>query len=719
MTFMKLPAFYLFVIGFLLSAISVQAQYNLEAELRSEADVLVRTCSDVIVFTISPAALEDIILDVDLSGTAERGVDYTTTLGSEIIFLKGETEQSFSIIPLAGGSPGIPESIVISVNDTQLNSPLRYQIQLLQEASIKINYPSERLLACRDIPINISVSGPTNNYIWSPEELVSNTTGAETNLLPTEDGWFYVEGKIGSCTYRDSIFVELIDPVVNLFTTDPTQYCEQGSIKLNADTNFPDYFSWNHPDVMDDESSHTPTATITSSTLFIGTLTFYNCSISDSLYIRVDSIPDFGLMAAPSTEPGCTKYCKGDVIKITDAKLVIEENYPDITYKWDYDPSIINGIDTLRSILVTLEENTTYYRTSINGACEIRESIDIEVIDTELNIIPRDTTVCYEKTVQVRAFPQDDLTDIKWTPEDGLSCTDCLEPLITARETTTYTVEATKENCCPVKETITVNVNIPPIPIDPITICLGESAQIIVNAEGLMLHSPRWVSNTNTLSCTDCFNPIASPDVATTYVLEAYDEEGCLNRGMVRVGFYQDVPANIEVKPSLVVGIGSSVDVNLITEDDIDKSSIVWRYNGSTIGTNSLSARTAILNEDTENIISVTFINSFGCEQEIFVVITGEKPQIQLPNAFSPDLDDNKFFRPLFKQSPVPKDLIKEFIITNRFGKVVYSNQLEDGWDGSINGGEKAPADLYLYRVTVILPDGSEFRGKGDVTLIR
>ncbi len=51
------------------------------------------------------------------------------------------------------------------------------------------------------------------------------------------------------------------------------------------------------------------------------------------------------------------------------------------------------------------------------------------------------------------------LSSIAWSPQAGLSCTDCLSPIASSTETTLYTVTATDTNGCSVTTSVTVFVN--------------------------------------------------------------------------------------------------------------------------------------------------------------------------------------------------------------------------------------------------------------------
>ena len=50
------------------------------------------------------------------------------------------------------------------------------------------------------------------------------------------------------------------------------------------------------------------------------------------------------------------------------------------------------------------------------------------------------------------------LTKISWTPAEGLSCTDCLNPVLTATKNTVYRLEVEDENGCIAVFEIRVNI---------------------------------------------------------------------------------------------------------------------------------------------------------------------------------------------------------------------------------------------------------------------
>jgi gliding motility-associated-like protein len=113
--------------------------------------------------------------------------------------------------------------------------------------------------------------------------------------------------------------------------------------------------------------------------------------------------------------------------------------------------------------------------------------------------------------------------------------------------------------------------------------------------------------------------------------------------------------------------------------------------------------------------ITVQWLNSQGCFEMASTTVGLEEPDIEFPNAFTPNGDgENERFRPRV----VGPANLDELLVFNRWGQVVYQGNDPDGWDGRFKG-EPAPPEVYVYLATFRFPNGDEIEYKGDVTLIR
>lgn len=129
------------------------------------------------------------------------------------------------------------------------------------------------------------------------------------------------------------------------------------------------------------------------------------------------------------------------------------------------------------------------------------------------------------------------------------------------------------------------------------------------------------------------------------------------------------------------------------------------------------------LNITIEGVYSFVLIDINGCEHTGEIMIRIRKDEsIFVPNAFTPNNDGvNDVFKPSFESGGIT---VRQFAIFNRWGDMVYSEggdiRLDAlyGWDGRFGSTLADPA-VYVYRIHLQLPDGSEQIMTGDVTLIR
>lgn len=135
-------------------------------------------------------------------------------------------------------------------------------------------------------------------------------------------------------------------------------------------------------------------------------------------------------------------------------------------------------------------------------------------------------------------------------------------------------------------------------------ICVGQSA--FLHASSLTPSvTYTWLPPTNgTLSCTNCFNPIATPAVTTTYYAKAANALGCGTIDSVVVIVVQ--PATLNVSPlDDSVCLGQSIQLNATGE-----SVYTW---SPAAGLNNPAIGNPIATPDTTTIYQVTGSDSLFC----------------------------------------------------------------------------------------------------------
>ncbi|NRA50414.1 MAG: T9SS type A sorting domain-containing protein, partial [Phaeodactylibacter sp.] len=116
---------------------------------------------------------------------------------------------------------------------------------------------------------------------------------------------------------------------------------------------------------------------------------------------------------------------------------------------------------------------------------------------------------------------------ISWVPGDGLSCTDCANPVAEPGETTTYQVTITNAQGCVGIDFVTIYVDEVPggvIPEEPLVFCPGSPFSLCLPEENQYL----WISPIGFIQTGNCLKfPYTSPSIAGQYTLRVELPNGC------------------------------------------------------------------------------------------------------------------------------------------------------------------------------------------------
>lgn len=127
------------------------------------------------------------------------------------------------------------------------------------------------------------------------------------------------------------------------------------------------------------------------------------------------------------------------------------------SYLWSPDTSIDNI--NVSNPIVSPQTNTRYsVRVSNPTTCFDTASIFVEVIQPPNSFILLDSTLIIGESYQLNANAGNGYS-YSWTPPEGLSCTDCPNPIATPLQTTTYyLVVSDKFGCFTVRDTVEIKV---------------------------------------------------------------------------------------------------------------------------------------------------------------------------------------------------------------------------------------------------------------------
>ena len=510
----------------------------------------------------------------------------------------------------------------------------------------------------------------------------------------------------GACVQEYQFAINVTEASFDLKSEDSIQICKGDSTLVRYSfTPSTSSVIWTPQDstfkVVNDSTFY---AKPTVSTIYTGTLTVGDCVYTQSVYIRVDSIPEIPI----NTFWPKPFYCQGEVL-VLSSPTYDKIRYPDITFDWGQALGGQDPLDQLNLTVIT-QDTFLYIRKTTNGACYQEDSIEINVKVPVVQFTLTDTLVCANEPVPVVIIT--DMEEVEWTPEEGVSCTDCKSVILTTPVTQTFTV-AGKSDGCPAGGFVTVNIKQPVIglTLNDTTICPNEPVEVSVTTPATNLN---W-SPQGGVSCLDCTTTTITTDVATTYTISGI-QDGCPAYGGLVISLSPPINFALTVTPADNVAIGNPVTVAVV--DPIPGASYQWKINGRDLGIHEDTYEIVV--ESDNDIIEAILISGQGgnfCTGNGSIKVVGVTPYIDIPNAFTPNGDaQNDVFKAV-----VPDGVnVLEITIVNRWGQKVFSElNSNNGWDGRFNEKE-SPSDTYVFVIKYQLNQGGIVESRrGEVTLFR
>lgn len=377
-------------------------------------------------------------------------------------------------------------------------------------------------LICQNYSVQLAetINAQSTLYSWTPAAGLDDPTRSGPVATPevTTTYTLIATSENGACSDTAQITITVVPADVDIQQPDTLEICIGTVVPLVAVTSTGSdqglLWSTNLPGSLSDTIGLSVTATPSQSASYYARFEIGACLVFDSVFVRVDSLPTFALMADPEKDP----YCNGDIVVLT-SQIYEPGDFPDIRFEWLPGPGYETA-DTLWNMVLIATDTFTYQRLLINRGCRDTASITLNVITPPtITVTPADTSICPGQSVQLLAEGYEDYT-FSWNPEDGLSCTDCPDPIATPASTTTYNFQADVPNC-PAGASATIRVVPPPV-VDPApsqTICLGEAVQLNFAADSVSVYT--WTSSTDPNFISNDPLLTVAPLVTTTYSLTA------------------------------------------------------------------------------------------------------------------------------------------------------------------------------------------------------
>jgi PKD-like domain/CHU_C Type IX secretion signal domain len=448
--------------------------------------------------------------------------------------------------------------------------------------------------------------------------------------------------------------------------------------------------------------------------------------------IQVNTLPS----PEGGTLDGSAIVCAGE-----NSSTLVLINYSGSVVHWLASGDSVNWSvipDSSPQLVAENLRNTTYYKVMVSkGSVCAPDTSSPAVVKVDQKsvggqITPAESTICagqpFGETLKLAG---NNGSVLSWQySTDSVNWTDQLPAdtnnINTVRgiTNTTYYRLITKNGVCPNDTSSVANILFNPsaypeatlIPADT-TICYGTGAALnaSINVGTGYSWNPGSAGSGNVSGTPYKLSGTVTPDSTTNYILEVTNS-GCPNPLLDTFHVTVLAPVIVDVGRDTSVVIGQPVQLHA-TSSDPGPDSFSWLpatgLNDPSIA-DPLGTYTSL-----DNLIRYTVkaITAFGCSGLGYITIKvfKTKPDIFVPNAFTPGTAINSIFRPI----PVGITSLEYFRVYNRLGQLVYNtSSIGSGWDGTLNGLPQS-AGGYVWMVQGTDYTGNIITKKGVMVLVR
>ncbi len=380
------------------------------------------------------------------------------------------------------------------------------------------------------------------------------------------------------------------------------------------------------------------------------------------------------------------------------------------------DASKYLSCDTCGFVVALAPDTITYIVTaSTIWGCVAKDTITLNVEDIPHLDAGADFKLCRGET---RVVPVGDVYNALWTPDTYLSSGTSLAPTINATQDMTWIIYS--ENRlgnrpgCFIYDTLSMRVidTVKAIAPKDTFMCLGDRVLLDLTAVDVSVNdttyewTPAQYLDDNRIEDPTAFPPFSMPFTVIVRSPLCFRDSQTV---FVRV----DPLPEIELYQDTVIAIGTELDLAALSNDAVVYE---WTPNAPL---SCYDCATPTLSAVYSQWIYVTVTNDFGCKatDSAYVKVLPCTPDfVFVPTAFTPNGDGLNDI--LYARGKALVE-IKTFIVSNRWGNVMYSsNNIKEGWDGTFRG-QLAPTDAYVWYVKGLCTNGEEVEKKGTITLIR
>ena len=191
---------------------------------------------------------------------------------------------------------------------------------------------------------------------------------------------------------------------------------------------------------------------------------------------------------------------------------------------------------------------------------------------------------------------------------------------------------------------------------------------------------------------------------STTRTIVLESSSGCDSIATLNVSTIQSSDVSFSVSSNI---INESSPVVFFYNESEGSDNFVWNYGDGNISNDFEGLYEYTLPLEDNYTVTLIATSADGCVDTASMEIVhqaGDGQMYYVPNSFTPGLNQNQIFKPIFSDGFSPLDF--EIYIYNRWGELTFlSKDIDIGWDGSFTtNGQIAPNGTYTWHMLFTNP---------------
>jgi len=471
---------------------------------------------------------------------------------------------------------------------------------------------------CDGESTNLVISGDFDSYQWYDENGVIN--GATENILTVNTaGSYYAEVTVNSCVSQTAPAEITVsgNPTVDIYVeNNDIDLCIGETAVVTTDGSYASYQWYDDAGAIPGGIGQDLIVNASGNYYLVVTTTSGCNAQSDPVTITVHPNP---VVSVTSTNPA---ICQGQ-------STTVSATTGFASYEWYEGNTLVGTSETI----IILETGDYYVVVTDQYGCR-GQSAPITVTadprpDAEITIVQGGS--CFGDVIELAASAGG--ANYEWfvngtSVQSGASANFEMQS-----EGTVYVVVTSSTGCESTSAELDFVYNSLPEPqiiAEAMEVCLGGSIDLLADVTGVTY---TWTSSdVNTLSCTDCQSPVATPTTTTTYTLAVVNPEGCSGSTSITIEVYTNPTVSISINDNEICSGEQAVLTATAGFDNY-----TWTNQAGSVVQNGISNEYTTLVGGTFTVVAT---NASGCagtsDPQTLTVLNNPSVTVSGEGAFCP-----------------------------------------------------------------------------------